>query len=79
VQSDHAKEFAEKNNLAYIETSAKTADNVEAAFAILIECNLLAINLIIEIYSIKKNINDELIAINPEIPKASKNNELPKA
>ena len=31
-------EFSEANSLAYIETSAKTAENVEKAFEILIEC-----------------------------------------
>lgn len=31
-------EFSENNSLAYLETSAKNADNIEKAFEILIEC-----------------------------------------
>lgn len=66
--------------MAYIETSAKTADNVESAFGILIECIffLSKLLIIIEIYAIKKTINEELIVTNPEHPKESKNTPLPK-
>eukprot|EP00828_Plagiopyla_frontata_P048680 TRINITY_DN9413_c0_g1_i2.p4 TRINITY_DN9413_c0_g1~~TRINITY_DN9413_c0_g1_i2.p4 ORF type:complete len:160 (+),score=35.79 TRINITY_DN9413_c0_g1_i2:161-640(+) len=54
VQQENAKDFAELNNLAYIETSAKTADNVEIAFGILIE----------QIYQIRRTVNEEII-VNP--------------
>jgi Ras-related protein Rab-11A len=39
VRSDDASEFAEKNQVAFMEASALDGTNVEAAFVTLLNCN----------------------------------------
>ena len=44
ITMNDAEEFAEKNCVAFIETSAKNSVNVEDAFKILVECFFFHIN-----------------------------------
>ena len=83
ITVNQAEEFAEKNCVAFIETSAKNSVNVEDAFKILVECFFYYYFVLeyVEIYNSKNTngFNDEISKKTNGLPTGSGNIILTKS